>query len=663
MRTKLRSVLVAALVLLGSPAAASGPPSAEGSVLPGHPGVISEYMRVPGAQAAGTPDVLNVANFLRIRRNAPGLASGPADAVLIAQPGFTSVPGIWLEVAAQLVEKAGERQCQEDDRGDFRPCNVEVWVLDRRGSHMEDTVGLRDARIAGDPTVGLEYYYGPSILTPKGTFPLTASLDDLLGLAGATFHPLEQDDVPFMSEWGFETAADDINALIGLLNKQDGGERRNVFLAGHSQGGGFVSYWAGRRFDETRRGHDVAAGLVFLDGGPSIGATASPSQADIAGYLGSVNAIRAGILPRFGASLSGIDLGTGFGVRAAVVGLYYEMEPDEESIFPPAAIPAHPASSCFLLGFHLPDALCGGVGLRLTNRAHAGAAFDDDPLPGAFLQTPVVTVLGQRSGRLDFTPQPGTEGTCVAPGPFGFVPPCPPSPAQIDPGQVYGWLDGGDGPAGPDGPLNGWTTFDNSASFSSAFLNPLPNPSKPSSLMNNQGYAPARTNVEPVTVDFPVSGTQTIDAGELNGFDWYQSVRYDIDSSFVGGFQNLDFSAQGVSFDVDKTTIAAPVYVASRGPSRLNPFPLVDDYSAIGAFGTAQSASAAALSPIDPAINSIHYGHSDFVTADDSLAGAVQPGQAGASLVSNTLIDWMLARKSGQTRVPNPNKLGVRQAR
>jgi pimeloyl-ACP methyl ester carboxylesterase len=309
-------------MLLGSPAAASGPPSAEGSVLPGHPGVISEYMRVTGAQAAGTPDVLNVVNFLRIRRNTPGLAPTPADAVLIAQPGFTSVPGIWLEVAAQLVEKAGERECQEEDTGDIRPCNVEVWVIDRRGSNMEDTVGLRAARVAGDPGVGLEYYYGPFILTPKGTFPLSTSLDDLLGLPGATFQPLEQDDVPFMSEWGFETAADDINALVGLLSKQDGGGRRNVFIAGHSQGGGFVSYWAGRRFDETRRGHDVAAGLIFLDGGPSIGATESPSNEDIAGYLGTVNAIRAGIVPRFGASLAGITLSTGFGVRGAVIGLY-----------------------------------------------------------------------------------------------------------------------------------------------------------------------------------------------------------------------------------------------------------------------------------------------------------------------------------------------------
>jgi hypothetical protein len=664
-RLQAMSILTAALICASPALAVSpegtprGPQSPDGSVLPGHPDVIGEYVRVPGAQPAGTPEALNAANFLRVRRRTPGLHASKAEAVVIAQPGFSGTPGTWLEFAAQLVEKAGARACGEDG-GEPQSCNVEVWIMDRRGSNLEDTVGLREARIAGDPAVGLDYYYGPFILTPKGTVPL-APPDDLLGLPGATFAPLEQDDVPFMSEWGFETAAQDIEALIDLLDPQGEG-RKNVFIAGHSQGGGYVSYFAGRRFDASRRGHEVAAGLIFLDGGPSIGGSPAPDQADIDAYLAEVDDIRTGASPRFGASLGGITLGTGLGVQAGVVGLYNEMTPGAESIFPPAVQPAHPASTCFVLGFHLPDLFCGGVGLRLTYRASAGINFDDDPVPGAFLQTPVITVLGHRSGHLDFTPLPGTEGTCVAPGPFGFVPPCPRSPAQIDPSAVYDWLDGGgNGPAGPDGPLNGWTTFDNGASFSSAFLNPLPNPSKVASFMNN-GFAPARTNVEPFELDFPVSGTRTIDHRELNGFTWYQSSRYDLDSGFVGGFQMIQLDQDGVTYDVDKTAIAAPIYAAARGfPS--NPFPLVDDSTVIGSFGTTQSPTAAGLSPIPPATNSAHYGHVDFITADDSLSGAVPPGVPGSSLVGETLIDWILARKQGRTHTPNPNALGVLKTR
>ncbi len=52
------------------------------------------------------------------------------------------------------------------------------------------------------------------------------------------------------------------------------------------------------------------------------------------------------------------------------------------------------------------------------------------------------------------------------------------------------------------------------------------------------------------------------------------------------------------------------------------------------------------------------YGHTDFMAADDSK-GDGTPGQPGTNLVSNTLVDWILARATGQARVPTAQEQGV----
>jgi hypothetical protein len=39
------------------------------------------------------------------------------------------------------------------------------------------------------------------------------------------------------------------------------------------------------------------------------------------------------------------------------------------------------------------------------------------------------------------------------------------------------------------------------------------------------------------------------------------------------------------------------------------------------------------------------------------------PGQPGASVVADTLVDWMLARSEGRAHVPTPKQLGVYNAR
>jgi hypothetical protein len=101
-----------------------------------------------------------------------------------------------------------------------------------------------------------------------------------------------------------------------------------------------------------------------------------------------------------------------------------------------------------------------------------------------------------------------------------------------------------------------------------------------------------------------------------------------------------------------------PVYVARQATTSANPFPLVTDFSEVNRAGVTQSEAAAALSPFDPAIDASLYRHTDFVSADDSSPSET-PGQPGSSAVSNTLVDWVLARSSGTAAVPDPRDLGV----
>lgn len=163
-----------AALLVALPAAIQ---AASGDTIPGHPDVLGEYVQIDGIAAAGTPAVLNTASYLRVRLAADGDSPKPANAIVIAQPGFASTPGIWAGLSARLVEKAASRDCGEP--GEPSPCRIEVRIMDRRGSQIEDTAGLRIARSTNNPMAALDYYFGSEILNPAlgffppGRFPIT----------------------------------------------------------------------------------------------------------------------------------------------------------------------------------------------------------------------------------------------------------------------------------------------------------------------------------------------------------------------------------------------------------------------------------------------------------------------------------------------------------
>jgi hypothetical protein len=322
----------------------------------------------------------------------------------------------------------------------------------------------------------------------------------------------------------------------------------------------------------------------------------------------------------------------------SVLGVYYALsELDSEAkIFPPrayGALPTSPVGDDFL------------AAIRLTYRARAGMSFDVDPVPGfTGVQAAVITQLGEGLGQLDFKAKAGTEDKCQtaqpAPGRGNTpqAPRCMPTPEQLDPTKVYGWLEGGG-------------------------VGQVPSRVNKAQLwFNSLAYSPSRSNIKPVAVTLAAGGTRTIDASQMAPYNWYQSSRYDSDMQWLGQFRAISVEENGVRFDIDKGAIAAiPVYVAHRtaNDALQNPFPLVKDFTEINRNSVFQTDEAKAITPFDPKINVALYFHTDFVSADDSLAGQVTPGRPGASAVADTLLDWLLARSKGRAFVPTPRDLGV----
>ncbi|MFI4935303.1 MAG: hypothetical protein ACHP7N_11835 [Caulobacterales bacterium] len=624
---------------VAAPAAKAGPDYSK-SLVPGYPDVVAEYIQIPGFAAPGTPPALNTASFLRLRAAADGDTPKPVNAVIVAMPGFSSTPPHWLWLSTQLVHKAAQRTCD-----DGQPCRVEVWVIERRGANLADTAGLRAARAKGDPKLALDYYFGPNAVAPDGTRGGAPTVGVVPGGPDAKWHALTEGDLSFMADWGFETYAGDADRMIALIKQASGS--KNVFLAGHSQGGAFVSNYAGRLQADGKRGVEKLAGLIYLDAITTPGAPGPVPASAVSDYLSHVADLRSGKLPVYtagGGPLAGIA-GPQGAVNGEVVFTYFALANlNDESIFPLIAKPTDP---------HAGDAFKHAI--RTSWLASAGMSIDVDPLPGADLQVPFLRLLGEGLGRLDFKPMKGTEAQCdwappVPPFNAGFGPApkpganpmapfnCIPSPAMLDPGKVYGWLEGGgDGAvAGKVGKAVLWA--------------------------QSEGFAPARSNIKPVTFTFAQSGAKTLDASSLIGGNFYPSERHDYDANFWSRFQAIKVTTGGVSMDIDKAALAGiPVYVARRSssPHADNPFPGVTDFTEINRTGAYQTDAAKALSPLDAKINVALYNHTDIVSADDSLAGQARPGEPGANAISDTLIDWVLKRSKGRAAPPTPKSLGV----
>ena len=585
--------------------------------------LISEYICIPSlANPPGTPAELNRTCFIRIHQSKP--VHEMVDAVIF-DSNVTGGGSTANELPAQIVEMAA-----------LQGKNIEVWNYIHRFANLNDTRGLMAAAHFEDPNVALNYYFGDTYLGADGRF------NGVLGGPGARFTPLQQSDVPFMADWGADVVYRDLETLLNLIPKQQ--RSAHVFLMANASNSSFLTQFAGFRLLDGNRAYQELAGLIPIEGViNTLGAPTGPTSSDLANYFALVEAIRAGTAPRF-TTFTGVGLdptgtsGIGALIARQIMALSAIWDPTRESIFLPLRAGA--------VGGPLADQFTGA--LRLTNRAreHFPNAFD--PLPGGFLG--LVQGIAGRDGYLDFTPLPGSA-ICAAPGPFGMVPPCVPSATQINPTSVYDWRPGGSGGSGaPGNPLSGWTIV--GGAFSSALVNPLENPS---SITYNEASAlpGTRTNNQPVRIDFPVSGPQTIDSSFKTIFNWYVSNRYaGTDVAFINKFQkvNIDRPDLGIELDIDKTGVNIPLIQYTNSAAGLNPWPsTVDDFTLVNRLGTTQTPLAAQRSPFDPAINTRLYNNVDIHTADNSrgaeaLAGTVIPGDVGANPISDTLTSWIAAR-------------------
>jgi hypothetical protein len=588
--------------------------------------IVSAYLQVPSnAQPSDTPSALNVVRFLRTYDKD---ANGRADAIILFQDGATAGP--WGVLAKQIVDMAAQR-------GKW----VEVWMVDRRENGLEDHRGFSLAIHKGDPRVALDYYYGESAIGADGKFNLVAPL----GGPGAAYVALKQDDVPFMANWGVDVIFGDMETLLDLIPAQY--RETNVFLMGNFQGAYLLQAFAGQRLSDGNRGYQELAGLIMVEGTPNLPTAVEPSAGDVATYLASVDALRDGTLPRYQGSPSPQ-------VLRDLISIYTDLFPHRETIFPvPPGTAGGPLADQFV------------ADLRLTNLARSGFGSDDDPIPGAFLQSFFLAFLSLRAGTLDFTPVPGTEGTCAVPGPLGNMPPCVPPISQIDPNKVYDWLDGGPGNPGAAGnPLCGWTTpvpgVFTVPPATNAYVIPGEKPTQLSGATLRDTYDNAtQTNVPPVKIDFPDSGPVKIDPFPSDSYAWYVNNRFQaIDMNFIGKYQKVMIQSDGVDIDIDKTAVSG-IPLISYVPGYqttppLDPFPGVTDFTAVYRGGAIQTPQAAAVGVFNPLVSTQLYKNGDFYYADNSLAGQVTPGENGANVVSASLMDWLIPRMgSSEFKVPS----------
>lgn len=389
MRTKLGSSILLSSLLL---TAACGTTASDPYVTVPERGVRREVFHVAGVHPAdnplggATPVENDATQVVRYREDSASPQS--VSAVVIAMPGFLAGASTFDSLARTLVR-----------RGHARGFHIEVWAIDRRANLLEDTFGLEAAERHGDPNLAPRYYRDSSQV--DGRY--------FLG------HP-DPASLPYMSEWGLATHAEDLRRVISLVPQAM--RKGHVYLMGHSLGGSFVEAYAGWVFEgDGVRGSDELAGLIMIDG--LLGSTPIPETDYLNGSTGGgfptpgLDDIRGGstyvALPLLGVSAL---------VNAEIAGVYAQLAPSGV-----VDDPVRDTQLGFLLSY-----LDWADVPPLTNRAALGLAFDSQHEPLAFVRAS----LGTLDGPTESFTSPFAMGSLLRPS---------------DPVRTYDWVDG---PASPD---------------------------------------------------------------------------------------------------------------------------------------------------------------------------------------------------------------------
>lgn len=235
------------------------PSDAAPAFTPGTPGVVVDNAKL--VAQFGTADIdLNQARYTRYFLS--GNDGAQPDAIVVLVPGFEGGASTFYLLAENLLRRA-EAEAN---------LALEVWAIDRRSSHLEDTVGLDVAEEINDPLVGLDFLFGDALGLPLSQ-PLVNGPN-----RRAIFYNTSA-DTAFMAQWTTLVHSQDIDAVVEAARGAARGG--NVFLGGHSAGTGFTARYAATDFNlsggDPDPGYKKLRGLVLLEGG---GSSLSPEPPD-----------------------------------------------------------------------------------------------------------------------------------------------------------------------------------------------------------------------------------------------------------------------------------------------------------------------------------------------------------------------------------------------
>jgi len=354
----------------GGPVPEDALPPAAREPIPQRVIVEEEKIYSPAPRDNGLPpECCDYIHFVRYRPETPDGQPKEVDAILVLMPGYMGGANEFEYLGRQLVSMA-----EAGGRG-----SLEVWAIDRRPNCLEDLTGMNAAEESGqlpDPQIAVDYYYSGS------------------SFHGRTFDGfLEEEDVPFLSEFGLKLAMEDVYTVITTKVPDSEDRRSAVFVGGHSLGTPLAGLFAGWDFDGAPdtledAGYRNCAGLILLDGPVFYEDLERFNSIGEEDYLQRVEDIRTGAAPRF-------DFVEGVTPEAMalleILGLCAAASPDEESsVFRDVT---YSGDVALLVGMlHSKDVVHFASGVpavsdfRYTNEAALGVFMDDNFQPVKMLQ-------------------------------------------------------------------------------------------------------------------------------------------------------------------------------------------------------------------------------------------------------------------------------------
>lgn len=225
------------------------PSAATPAFTPGTPGVVvdnEKLLRQFGASEINFNQARYTRYFLSDQDGAQ------PDGILVMVPGFEGGAANYYRFAENLLRRATAET----------GLVLEVWAVDRRSNHLEDTVGLDIAEALDDPVVGLDFLFGDAL-----GLELSQALVEGPNRR-AVFHN-SSTDTAFMAQWTTLVHSQDIDAIVEAA--RSAARSGNVFLGGHSAGTGYTARYAATDFNlsggDPAPGYEKLRGLILLEGG------------------------------------------------------------------------------------------------------------------------------------------------------------------------------------------------------------------------------------------------------------------------------------------------------------------------------------------------------------------------------------------------------------